>query len=157
MCCFFSHTADPKGFPRVRPSSRRALSHLCDMEATLAVSVTSHPRCPERGTVTNVTGPGEGEKPKPLKTHVAQSQVCACLVLTHHPPFPLNTWGCLCELLYFLILLTFTPWGEMQKDSNVLCKIIRLSDIVTSVIRKPHCCSVYDLAANTCSFIECAK
>lgn len=87
------------------------------MEATLAV--TLHLWRLERETMTSLTGAAEGEDPKCLR-HTWLTAKLGC-----PPPFP-DTSECRCELLYFMIFLTFTFWDTIWKD---------MKDLLVSLLR----------------------
>lgn len=75
------------------------------MEATPAV--TLHLPCLERQSVAGLTGPAEGEDPKCLRHTWLRAKLQAPPPVPSRSPFFYDTSECLCELLYFLIFLTF--------------------------------------------------
>lgn len=115
---FFFTRCRPKGVVLGRASRRRAWSHLTDMEATLAV--TLHLRRLEREAVTGLTGAAEGEEPKCLRHTWLRAKLCSSFTFSGTSPPPpsfislplfLTPLEYLCELLHFMISLTFSSWA----------------------------------------------
>lgn len=111
---FFFTRSRPKGVVLGRASRWRAWSHLTDMEATLAV--TLHLWRLEREAVTRLTGAAEGEEPKCLRHTWLRAKLRSSFTFSGTPPPPssfismplLSPLEYLCELLHFMISLTFS-------------------------------------------------
>lgn len=72
--------------------------------------------------MSSLTGAAEGEDPKCLRHTWLRAKLCSSFTFYRPhpspPPPPPDTSECLCELLYFMIFVTFTFWDSNLKGSE---------------------------------------